>query len=86
MKRLRSACPDIPIVVGCWSHESARLRTDLCAAGADDVVTTLGEARSDLLRLTPAPQLAAADDGESISSGTMPQEDVALATQVRGVS
>ena len=86
VKRLRAACPDIPIVVGCWGHESPRLRPDLCAAGADDVVTTLGEARSDLLRLTPAPPRAAADDGESISSGTMPQDDVALATPVRGVS
>jgi hypothetical protein len=34
VKRLRSACPDIPIIVGCWGlHASPKLRTDLCTGG-----------------------------------------------------
>src|SRR6266852_2208445 len=45
VKRLRSACPKIPIVVGCWGPQgSAEVRTELCSAGADDVVTSLAEA------------------------------------------
>ena len=73
VKRLRSACPEIPIIVGCWGLPgSAKLRTDLCAAGADDVVTTLSQAWSDLLRLTPGPKRIAADDGEPRPSRAMP--------------
>jgi predicted PurR-regulated permease PerM len=84
VKRLRAACPDIPIVVGCWAHESpSKLRADLCAAGADDVVTTLGQARSDLLRLTPAPERSPADDGGSVSEGAPAREDAGLAASAR---
>jgi hypothetical protein len=63
VKRLRSVCPDIPIVVGCWGfHASSRLRTDLCAAGAEDVATTLSHARNDLIRVTPGPDRTLAED------------------------
>ena len=66
VKRLRSVCPDIPIVVGCWGFlASSRLRADLCAAGADDVATTLAQARNDLIRVTPGPERTPVeDDGE----------------------
>jgi len=80
VKRLRSACPDIPIVVGCWGlHASPKLRADLCAAGADDVVTTLVQARSDLMRLMPAPPRSAATDDGNISG-----DDADLVTSSRG--
>jgi hypothetical protein len=70
VKRLRTVCPETTIVVGCWGPQgSASPRADLCAAGADDVVTTLGQARSDLLRLTPVPEQAAAAADESAASG-----------------
>jgi predicted PurR-regulated permease PerM len=63
VKRLRSVCPDIPIVVGCWGFcASSRLRTDLSAAGADDVATTLAHARNDLIRVTPGPERTLVDD------------------------
>lgn len=63
VKRLRSVCPDIPIVVGCWGfHASGRLRADLCAAGADDVATTLAHARNDLIRVTPGPDRTLVED------------------------
>ena len=63
VKRLRSVCPDIPIVVGCWGfHASSRLRSDLCAAGADDCATTLAHARNDLIRVTPRPEPTLVDD------------------------
>ena len=82
VKRLRAVCPETPIVVGCWgSPGSAKHRADLCAAGADEVVTTLGQARSDLLRLMPAPRPAAEDDELST-----PGEDIELATSTRSVS
>src|SRR5262245_31956712 len=82
VKRLRAACPETPIVVGCWGLPgSAKLRADLCAAGADDVVTTLGQARSDLLRLVPARRPAEADDELSA-----PRADVDLATLGRSAS
>jgi hypothetical protein len=49
--------PGYPIVVGCWGFlASSRLRADLCAAGADDVATTLAQARNDLIRVTPGPE------------------------------
>jgi predicted PurR-regulated permease PerM len=71
VKRLRAVCPETTIIVGCWGPQSsAQLRADLCAAGADDVVTSLGQARSDLLRLTPPPERAPAADDEPVSSGT----------------
>jgi predicted PurR-regulated permease PerM len=67
VKRLHAVCPGATILVGCWGlGGSGRLRADLCAAGADDVVTTLEQARHDLLRLTPAPDRSSpADDGSS---------------------
>jgi predicted PurR-regulated permease PerM len=81
VKRLRAVCPETTIVVGCWGPQgSASLRADLCAAGADDVVTTLGQARSDLLRLTPVPEQAPAAADESAASGPY------LATSVREAS
>src|SRR5262249_13053881 len=82
VKRLRSACREIPIVVGCWGlHASPKLRADLCAAGADDGVTSRGRARSDLTRLMPAPQGTAARDDENISG-----EVADLVTSSRGAS
>ena len=83
VKRLRAACPDTAIIVGCWGLKgSAKLRADLCAAGADDVVTTLAQARSDLVRLAPSPERAAAHDGEPTTS----PEGVGLATSGKGAS
>jgi hypothetical protein len=85
VKRLRAVCPETTIIVGCWGPQrSAQLRADLCAAGADDVVTSLGEARSDLLRLTPPPKRALAADDEPVSSGTPRREY--LAASVREAS
>ena len=52
VKRLRSACPETPILVGCWGLRSGDVRAELTAAGADDVVATLTEARVAVLRLT----------------------------------
>ena len=52
-KRLRMACPETPIVVGCWGlrgHPPTRTKLDL--VGVDDVVTSLGDARNAVLRLT----------------------------------
>jgi len=82
VKRLRAACPETPIVVGCWGLPgAAKLRADLCAAGADDVVTTLDQARNDLLRLMPAPRVA-----EPHHEPSTPREDVELATSGRSAS
>jgi len=88
VKRLRSACPEIPIVVGGWGQQgSSTLRADLCAAGADDVVTTLAQARRDLLRLTPAPERAPAVDHSPAPPGAPQREAfVALATSPREAS
>jgi hypothetical protein len=84
VKRLRTACPEIPIVVGAWGQQgSSTLRTDLCAAGADDVVTTLAQARSDLLRLTPAPERAPTADNSPMLPGPQEPEVVALASSPR---
>jgi len=52
VKRLRSACPETPILVGCWRLRTGDVRAELTAAGADDVVATLAEARVAVLRLT----------------------------------
>jgi predicted PurR-regulated permease PerM/CheY-like chemotaxis protein len=52
-KRLRAACPEAPIVVGCWGlRVRPEVRADLDLAGVDDVVTSLADARSAVLRLT----------------------------------
>jgi predicted PurR-regulated permease PerM len=84
VKRLRTAFPETTIVVGCWGHESSpRLRADLCAAGADDVVTTLGQARSDLLRLTPVPEATSVDADEPEPAGSSAREDARLAASAR---
>jgi predicted PurR-regulated permease PerM len=50
--RLRAQFPDLKVIVGRWglSENSERVREKLISAGADQVVTTLIEARS---RLTP---------------------------------
>src|SRR5207302_8719851 len=86
VKRLRTVCPEIPIVVGCWRLQTAsRLRADLCAAGADDVVTTLAQARNDLLRLTPAPERRLEADDDSTDSETERREGLGLVA-VRGQS
>lgn len=87
VKRLRTVCPEIPIVVGCWGGQgSARLRADLCAAGADDVVTTLVQARSDLLRLTPGPERAPAADDLPTPPGARRRGSVALTPSATGAS
>ena len=86
VKRLRTVRPDIPIVVGCWELQaSSKLRADLCAAGADDVVTTLAQARNDLLRLTPAPERRLEADDDSTDSETERREGLGLVA-VRGQS
>jgi predicted PurR-regulated permease PerM len=52
-KRLRAACPRTPIVVGCWGlRGNPRTRTQLDLAGVDEVVASLADARSAVLRLT----------------------------------
>ena len=53
VKRLRGACPDVPILVGCWALPSpAGLRTELALAGAEELVTSLAAARAAVMRLT----------------------------------
>jgi CheY-like chemotaxis protein len=52
VKRLRAAFPDLPILVGCWGFHGAEPRSELRAAGADDVVSSLADARASTLRLT----------------------------------
>jgi predicted PurR-regulated permease PerM/CheY-like chemotaxis protein len=84
VKRLRSVCPETPIVVGCWVPQgSPKLRADLCAAGADDVATTLDEARSDLMRLTPAPEQTLEADNDSMDSETTRQHAGGLVAVAR---
>ena len=81
VKRLRAACPETAIVVVCWGLQgSAKPRAELCAAGADDVVTTLGQARSNLLRLTPPPERAAADGDDNRATA---RDGVGLAASAR---
>jgi predicted PurR-regulated permease PerM len=54
IKRLRAACPETPILVACWGlQDLADTRAGLELAGADDVVTSLAEARIAVQRLTP---------------------------------
>jgi CheY-like chemotaxis protein len=53
VQRLSSACPDVPILVGCWGlRNSAGLRAELARAGAEELVTSLAEARAAVMRLT----------------------------------
>lgn len=76
VKRLRTACPDTPILVGCWGLQNvAATRATLDTAGADDLVTSLAEARVAVLRLTSVsprgnetenPSLAGLDDLEPV--------------------
>jgi predicted PurR-regulated permease PerM len=54
VKRLRTAFPDVPILVGCWGFHGAEPRRELRAAGADDVVSSLADAHTSTLRLTRA--------------------------------
>jgi predicted PurR-regulated permease PerM len=75
VKRLHGACPDTPILVGCWGlRGAAELRTELRAAGADDVVSSLAEARVAALRLTRSsarlsPSATGATPAESTRAG-----------------
>jgi predicted PurR-regulated permease PerM/CheY-like chemotaxis protein len=67
VQRLSSACPDVPILVGCWGlrkRNSVGLRAELARAGAEELVTSLAEARAAVIRLTttsphPDPEPAA---------------------------
>lgn len=53
VKRIRTTCPEAPILVGCWGlRDPAQVRSALIAAGADDVVTTLVEACVAVARMT----------------------------------
>jgi predicted PurR-regulated permease PerM len=53
VKRLRTAFPDTPILVGCWGLRNLPgARATLDAAGADDLVTSLAEAPVAVLRLS----------------------------------
>jgi len=53
VQRLSSACPDVPILVGCWGLRNASgLRAELARAGAEELVTSLAEARAAVMRLT----------------------------------
>jgi len=53
VQRLSSACPDVPILVGCWGlRNSSGLRAELARAGAEELVTSLVEARAAVMRLT----------------------------------
>ena len=75
VKRLHGACPETPILVGCWGlRGAAELRTELRAAGAVDVVSSLAEARVAALRLTrssarPSPSSTGATPAESTPAG-----------------
>jgi predicted PurR-regulated permease PerM/CheY-like chemotaxis protein len=61
IKRLRSTSPGVPILVGCWGcRDAADIRAKLIAAGADDVVTTLAEARVAVPRMAPSSATAPA--------------------------
>ena len=52
-KRLRTACPETPIVVGCWGlRGNSQTRAQFDLVGMDDVVSSLADARSAVSRLT----------------------------------
>jgi hypothetical protein len=52
-KRLRTACPGTPIVVGCWGlRGNPEIRAQLDLVGVDEVVTSLAEARRTVVRLS----------------------------------
>jgi predicted PurR-regulated permease PerM len=51
VKRLRISQPDIPILAARWGAGGGpEIRADLVATGADDVATSLAEARAEVLR------------------------------------
>jgi hypothetical protein len=54
-QRLRSQFHSLRIVVGCWGHRRTPKKSCkyLLSAGADRVVTTIREARSYLVKITP---------------------------------
>jgi len=55
VKRLRQSQRDVPILAARWgAGNSSALRADLVEIGADDVVTSLAEARAEILRLLPS--------------------------------
>jgi hypothetical protein len=57
LKHLRSACPDLTILVGRWgaSGEGDAERSALPGVGADHVATSLGETHHQIQALLPAP-------------------------------
>src|SRR5262249_38680087 len=77
VKRLRSACGDIPMLVGCWGPwSSSEFRRELSRTGADEVVTTLAQARSALRRI--------AESRSSLDrAGTLPVETIESAEATR---
>jgi predicted PurR-regulated permease PerM len=55
VKRLRHSQRDVPILAARWgAGNSSALRADLVEVGADDVVTSIAEARAEILRLLPS--------------------------------
>jgi predicted PurR-regulated permease PerM len=55
VKRLRQSHPDTPILAARWgAGNTSALRADLAEIGADDLVTSLAEARAEILRLLPS--------------------------------
>jgi predicted PurR-regulated permease PerM len=70
-KRLRAGCPDLKVFVVRWGQadDLERVRTSLRQAGADGVVTTLGDALTQLVPLVkvaahaPAPAPVSAESG-----------------------
>ena len=65
-KRLRTACPGTPIVVGCWGHRgNPQIRAQFDLVGVDEVVTSLADARSAVVHL--AARSAPCDAAENTS-------------------
>ncbi len=84
VKRLRTACPEIPILVGCWGlQSSAEVRPELVAAGANDVVTTLAEARGAGLRLHQSSARQSPGQTETMPLPSRPPGRVDLEPAVR---
>ena len=61
VKRLRQSHKDSPILAARWgAGNTSALRADLAEIGADDVVTSLAEARTEILRLLPSDDITPA--------------------------
>ncbi len=71
-KRIRQSFPDLQIIVGRWSYSGdlTEMTANMKARGADQVVTTLLDARDALQRVTPMHRQAAT--GDEASSKGMP--------------